>query len=79
MQVKPAAQSAIDFIQKAQGQNGSWGYNAHQNGDTSIVGWQIQALQAARLANLEVDDKVIKKAIDFLNFVSTGWSRRGRA
>src|SRR5262249_30868486 len=39
------AQAAINFIQRAQGSNGSWGYQAGNTGDTSIVGWQVQALQ----------------------------------
>ena len=70
-----AAQAAVDYIQKAQAQNGSWGYSAGTAGDTSIVGWQIQALHAAKLAQLSVDDKVIKRAIGFLDYVSTGQSK----
>ncbi|MBN9120220.1 MAG: hypothetical protein J0I06_13840 [Planctomycetes bacterium] len=47
--LRPYAQAAINYIQKAQGPNGSWGYSPNNNGDTSIVGWQIQALAAAKL------------------------------
>jgi hypothetical protein len=69
----PSAQAAINFIVHAQGANGSWGYAAGSNGDTSIVGWQIQALQAARLSkDIVVPDATIKKAIGFLNFASAG-------
>jgi hypothetical protein len=70
--LKPAAQAAINYIMKAQGPNGSWGYGAGANGDTSIVGWQIQALQAAKLGGLVVDDRIIKKAIGFLNHAAGG-------
>jgi hypothetical protein len=71
--LKQYAQAAVNFIQKAQGPNGSWGYAAGANGDTSIVGWQIQALQAARLSKeLVVDDRVIKKAVAFLNLAASG-------
>lgn len=71
--LKPYAQAAINFIQKAQGPNGSWGYAALSDGDTSIVGWQIQALAAAKLSkDLVVDDRVIKKATKFLDFVANG-------
>jgi hypothetical protein len=71
--LQPSAQAAINYIQKAQGANGSWGYAAGSNGDTSIVGWQVQALQAARLSkDIVVSDAVIKKAIGFLNFASAG-------
>jgi hypothetical protein len=68
----PYAQAAINFIQRAQGPNGSWGYGPGGNGDTSIVGWQVQALAAARLSKLVVDDRVIKKAISFLNLAAGG-------
>jgi hypothetical protein len=71
--LKPYAQAAINFVQRSQGPNGSWGYAAGGNGDTSIVGWQVQALQAAKLSrDLVVDDRVIKKAISFLNHAAGG-------
>jgi hypothetical protein len=65
-----AAKAAVDFIIKAQGGNGSWGYAAGQEGDTSIVGWNIQALKSARLAGISVPDKVFTQAAAFLNSVS---------
>lgn len=69
--LKNAAQAAIDYIQKGQGPRGSWGYTAGTDNDTSILGWQIQALHAAQLTqDLKVDPKVIAKAIQFLDFVS---------
>jgi hypothetical protein len=74
--LKPAAQAAIDYIQKAQGAQGSWNYTAFGDHDISILGWQIQALHAARLTqDLVVDDKVIQKAIKFLNAVSPGQTK----
>jgi hypothetical protein len=67
------AQAAINYIQRAQAANGSWGYAAGNNGDTSIVGWQVQALQAASLSkDIKVDPKVVKKTNDFLNLVAAG-------
>jgi hypothetical protein len=67
------AQAGIDCIMRAQGPNGSWGYAAGTDGDTSIVGWQVQALQAARLSKLlVVDDRVIKKAVGFLDLAAGG-------
>ena len=69
----PTCQAAINYIQRAQAGNGSWGYQSGSAGDTSIVGWQIQALQAARLSkDIVVDKRVIDNAIRFLNFASTG-------
>src|SRR5437764_216704 len=71
--LKEPAQAAINFIQRAQGSNGSWGYQAGTTGDTSIVGWQIQALKAAQLTkDIVVDDKVLKRAVDFLEKVGGG-------
>ena len=71
--LRPHAQAAINYIQRAQGPNGSWGYSPGNNGDTSIVGWQVQALQAAKLSkDLIVDDRVIKKGIAFLNLAAGG-------
>jgi len=67
------AQAAINYIQRGQGANGSWGYQPNTNGDTSIVGWQIQALEAAKLSkDIIVADAVIKKAIAFLDFAGAG-------
>ena len=65
-----AAKASVDFIVKAQGGNGSWGYTAGQEGDTSIVGWNVQALKSAKLAGLSVPDKAFKQAEAFLNSVS---------
>ncbi len=71
--LRPYAQAAINFIQRAQGPNGSWGYSAGANGDTSIVGWQVQALAAAKLSkDLIVDDRVLKNAVRFLNLAAGG-------
>ncbi|HEY1192022.1 MAG TPA: prenyltransferase/squalene oxidase repeat-containing protein, partial [Gemmata sp.] len=71
--LKPYAQASINYIQRTQGQNGSWGYGNRGNGDTSIVGWQVQALKAAKLSkDLVVDDRVIKNANRFLDIAAAG-------
>ncbi|AWM41366.1 hypothetical protein GobsT_76000 [Gemmata obscuriglobus] len=71
--LRPYAQASINFIQRTQGPNGSWGYGNTGNGDTSIVGWQIQALKAAKLSKeLVVDDRVIQKAEKFLDLAAAG-------
>jgi hypothetical protein len=69
-QLKVAAQAAVNFVVAAQGDNGSWGYGPNANGDTSIVGWQVQALKSGKLANLKVPDEAFKKAGMFLESVS---------
>ena len=69
--VKGRAQLAVNYIVRAQGSNGSWGYQAGRNGDTSIVGWQVQALMSGKLANLSVPDSALKNAAKFLTSVQS--------
>ncbi len=72
---KPA-QAAINYIVTAQGVNGSWGYQPKSNGDTSIVGWQLQALQSAKLCKeLVVSKDAFTKASKFLDSVAQGASK----
>lgn len=61
------AQKAIDFIVKAQHGAGGWRYEPKQPGDTSVVGWQLMALQSARAAGLSVPEETLKKAQAYLN------------
>ncbi|MCE9566710.1 MAG: terpene cyclase/mutase family protein [Planctomycetes bacterium] len=68
-----AGQAAINHIVKAQAGNGSWGYSPGNPGDTSIVGWQLQALKAAKLGkDIVVPAATMKKAVDFLNLAGAG-------
>jgi hypothetical protein len=67
------AQKAVNFIVNAQGADGSWGYSANATGDTSIVGWQVQALHSAKLCKeLVVDKRAFEKARKFLDSVASG-------
>ncbi|CAN5541936.1 hypothetical protein BH11PLA2_BH11PLA2_28110 [soil metagenome] len=67
------AKAAIDHIIKAQGANGSWGYAAGTEGDTSIVGWAIQALKSAEMCkDIPVPKATLEKARKFLDSVSGG-------
>lgn len=70
------AQLSINYIMSGQGPNGSWGYGPNANGDTSIVGWQVQALQSAKLCkDMVVDKRVMDKARSFLDSVASGSSK----
>ena len=67
------ATKAVDYIQIAQSVDGSWGYSPGTRGDMSVTGWQVQALQAARFCeDIKIDDRVIKKANEFLDKISGG-------
>ncbi|MEX2174199.1 MAG: prenyltransferase/squalene oxidase repeat-containing protein [Pirellulaceae bacterium] len=71
-QLRLPAQKAIDFIVKAQYRDGGWRYQPSprsQTGDTSVVGWQLMALQSARSANLTVPDETWGMADLFLDSV----------
>lgn len=72
MLLRPA-QAATNFIVAKQAADGSWGYSPGSAGDTSIVGWQVQALKAGILSkDIVVPDACINSAIKFLDKVSSG-------
>lgn len=62
--IKSAAERAIDVIIKGQHPGGGWDYNCRQSDrdDTSYMGWCIQALKAARIAQLE--NEGLKQALE---------------
>jgi hypothetical protein len=67
------AQRSIDFIVAAQYHDGGWRYMPgppSQAGDTSVVGWQLMALQSARAAGLKVPDSTLERASKYLDGVS---------
>ena len=66
------AQKAIRFVELAQHARGGWRYRPGQEGDTSVFGWQMMALQSARAPelNLNVDDSTLKLADYFLDYVT---------
>ena len=63
------AQKAIDFIVKAQHDRGGWRYRPGSEGDTSVLGWQVMALQSGRMANFYVPPHTIQKAQSYLDQV----------
>jgi hypothetical protein len=66
------AQQAIDFIVNAQDpEGGGWRYRIPQAGDTSVVGWQLMALQSAKIAELSVPPRVITRAARFFRSVES--------
>ncbi len=69
--LKEPAQKAIDFIVDAQHAGGGWRYEPGQPGDTSVVGWQLMALQSARAGGLKVPDAAIENAGHYLDSVAS--------
>jgi hypothetical protein len=66
------AQAAVEYIIRAQSAGGGWRYSPGQAGDTSVTGWQIQALMSAHLAGLKVPREVLSRATAFLDSVAGG-------
>ena len=67
--LRSAAQLAIDFICHAQHEAGGWRYFPGQPGDTTVLGWQLMALEKHRLAGLDVPVDVFHRAEQFLDSV----------
>jgi hypothetical protein len=73
-QLRIPAQRAIDFIVAAQYLDGGWRYfprrrSVQIRGDTSVLGWQLMALQSALAANLDVPSATMENASHFLDGV----------
>ncbi len=86
--LREPAQRAVDFIVAAQYEDGGWRYYPRQefsrarSSDTSVVGWQLMALQSAVAAGLQVPDATFEAASHYLDGVSSeggslyGYQRR---
>ncbi|MDY0166290.1 MAG: terpene cyclase/mutase family protein [Thermoguttaceae bacterium] len=68
-QLREPAQLALNYIIRAQHPAGGWRYEPRQPGDTSVVGWQLMALQSGRMGQLRVPRKTFDLASDFLDSV----------
>ena len=68
-----SAQAAVNFIQSAQHPGtGGWRYAPGQEGDTSVVGWQLMALKSAQMAGLQVNPRAIEGTKRWLKSCSKG-------
>lgn len=61
--LKRSAQKAVDFVLKAQNPNLGWKYRPKSGkNDTSVTGWMVLALKAAKTAGLEVPEEAFTGA-----------------
>lgn len=67
------AQKAVRYIEMAQNRStGGWRYIPGDTGDTSVVGWQVMALESAQMAHLAVDTAALENVRRWLKSVSRG-------
>ncbi len=50
----------------AQHRRGGWRYRPKMHGDTSVLGWQLMALQSAKMAGIDVPNETLNRASRFL-------------
>lgn len=71
--VGQAAQRAVDFILRAQNKTeGGWRYRGDpgEEGDTSVVGWQLMALKSAHMAGLSFSGEAFNQVSKWLDSVA---------
>ena len=72
-----AALKATGYIVDCQNPStGGWRYNPGDDGDTSLLGWQVMALKSADLAGIPIPSRTQAGALRFLASASSG-PRRG--
>lgn len=65
--LRPHAQQAIDFAEKAQSDAGGWRYEPNFDSDTSMTGWYVMALESGRAAKLDVNVTVLNRVMLYLD------------
>jgi squalene-hopene cyclase-like protein len=72
-----AALKATGYILACQSPStGGWRYKPGDDGDTSLLGWQVMALKSAELAGIPIPPRTQQGALRFLDSASSG-PRRG--
>jgi hypothetical protein len=81
---RKSAQQAIRFIERCQTPYKGWRYGLQPgDSDASVTGWMLLALKAGKEAGLEVDRRMVRDGLAFLDAITdestgrTGYQRRG--
>ncbi len=64
------AQKALNYCLAVQSPEGGWRYQPGYDGDTSVTGWFVMALQSARMAGLDVPTESLRRVGKFLDTVA---------
>ena len=71
-----AATRAVEFIHGARNvRTGGWRYNPEEPDDTSVLGWQVMALNSAETAGIQVPRGALESAAQWLDSVETQTGR----
>ena len=71
--LKRLASESVKFIERAQQKvGGGWRYRPGEPGDTSVVGWQLLALQSAKTGRVKVQADTFQDVRRFLDSVASG-------
>jgi hypothetical protein len=70
--LKDAVARGIAFYAKHHGPNGGYWYALDRDGDLSVTGWYVQAVEAAANAGVAIPDDMRQGLERFLNAVSVG-------
>ena len=66
--IKTALTKAVKLTQQSQSNNGGWYYSPNSGADEgSVTVTQVQGLRSARNAGIDVPEKVMKNAIEYLH------------
>lgn len=73
LRLRAALSKAVAFtIGQQDPRGGGWRYKPHQEGDVSMLGWQLMSLKSAEIAGVTIPETVKTRMNDFINSVRQG-------